>query len=136
MKLSEKRFVDTNIFIYTLFEVDLSKHRACIGLFEDAAGGELKLWTSQWVVAEVVWFLTKQKLSWEKIHLIVEKVVQTRGLEVQSKDVLVDVMKECKRGEDFVDGINVVLALRENISHGYSYDKGMGKWKGFRRLEP
>ena len=136
MKSSEKQFVDTNIFIYTLFKVDSAKHQACIGLFEEAAQGKVKLWTSQWVIAEVVWFLTRKRMSWERIRSVVEKIIQTRGLEVADKDVLFEVMKECESGEDFVDGLNVVLAKREGINLGYSYDKGLGKRQGFKRLEP
>ncbi len=136
MKSSEKQFVDTNIFIYTLFKVDSAKHQACIGLFEEAAQGKVKLWTTQWVIAELMWFLTRKRMSWEEIRSVVEKIIQTRGLEVADKDVFFEVMKECESGEDFVDGINVVLSRRENIYKGYSYDKGLGKWQGFRRMEP
>lgn len=136
MSTSEKLFVDTNIFIYTLFEIDKKKHSRCVALFEKANRGEVKLWTTEWVIAELVWFLTKQKFNWDKTKDTVTKILVTRGLETYGKKLLLEVLDLCNKNIDFVDAINITLALYEDIKRGYSYDKGLSRWKEFKRLEP
>lgn len=49
---------------------------------------------------------------------------------------MVDIVEVIDNGSEFIDRLNLVLAQAEGITKGYSYDKGMGKWRGFKRLEP
>lgn len=136
MNTSKKRFVDTNIFIYTLFKVDLPKYEACILLFKQAFKGAIKLWTTELVIGELVWFLARKKLSWDKIVPILKEVITTKGLEVRDKETILEVIKNCVETQDFIDGLNVTLAQKAGIKQGYSYDKGLEKWDGFERIEP
>jgi len=136
MSISEKRFVDTNIFIYTLFKVDLSKYKASLSLFEQASQGAVKLWTTELVISEIVWFLSRKKMTWNNILLILKQVLMTKGLEVRERELIFAVIKKCEKSKDFIDGLNVALARKEGIQEGYSYDKGLEKWSGFTRKEP
>lgn len=134
--MSEKRFVDTNIFIYTLFTVDPSKHVACRMLFEQAAQGAAKLWTTEFVIAELVWFLERRKMTWGKIVPVIQLLLKTKGLEIRKKDLIEEVLKSGKQIQDFIDGLNIKLAQHAGVQEGYSYDRGLEKWTGFKRLEP
>lgn len=136
MNTSKKRFIDTNILIHTLFDVDPEKQNACTGLFKRAAQGTVSLWTSEWVIAELVWFLTKQKIAWKDIKKIIGKILVTKGLEVHNKDTLLGVLSTCTQSSDFNDVLHIVLASKNGIVDGYSYDKGLDKVGRFKRLEP
>ena len=130
-------FIDTNIFIYSIFDVDVKKHDACLSLFEKAVRGEVNLWTTEWVVAELIWFLHRKKWTWDKIDsIVVDGVLATRGLTVRNSKWLMEILKPCKKVTDFFDSVNMDLLLSNGIKKGYSYDKGLDRYKGFKRLEP
>ncbi len=134
--MQQKIFVDTNIFIYTLFDVDLSKQQAAIALFRKAAQDYVSLWTTEWVMAEIVWFLQRQKFTWNAISDCVSKALNSKGLEVRNKKWLEEVLLDCAQQTDFIDVINIHLISAERILKAYSYDKGLSHFKNITRLEP
>ena len=134
--LSGKIFVDTNIFIYVLYEVDDKKHSACIDLLKKAREGEVRLWTTEWVVAELIWFLHRRKKVWSEIELIVNKILTTKGLEIRNKKWLLEILVPCKKVTDFFDSVNMSILLSEGVNRGYSYDRGLDRWRSFKRMEP
>lgn len=136
MSTSPKYLVDTNIFIYLLFAVDAMKQQRCVQLFEQAEEGEVELWTTEWVIAELVWFLAKQKYSWEKIKEIMLKILATTGLEVRGKKWLLVVLELTEKSIDFVDVINVTLARADGVERVYSYDQGLDGFGFIKREEP
>lgn len=129
-------FVDTIVLVHTLFDVDPSKQKRCVALIERAGRGEVKLWTNEWVVAELVWFLTKQGFGWVEVRGVIQKLLATTGLVVQGKQMLLEVMEECDSNRDFVDVIHLVLMRKKGVSKMYSYDKGFDKWSDVGRVEP
>lgn len=133
----EKIFVDTNIFIYFLFNIDKVKHGKCVRLFEKARRGKINLWTTEWVVAEIIWFLQRRGTDWKKIkQFVISGMLNHRGLEVRERKWLLEIIERCQTGREFVDSINISLSKKSNIKRGYSYDKGLDRWKIFKRLEP
>ena len=50
--------------------------------------------------------------------------------------VTVEIIEKCKKDSDFVDYMNMYLLRNDGIMKGYSYNKDLDKWKGFKRLEP
>ena len=131
------QFVDTNIFVHTLFGVDKSKQLRCIKLFQNAKDDQLKLWTTEWVIAELVWFLHKQKFSWIQTKTIITHILATPGLTVRGKNWLLSVIHFCRKNQDFIDAANITLALSVKINSGYSYDRDLDQWSPhFTRLEP
>lgn len=107
-----------------------------MALFEKAEKGRIGLWTTEWVISELVWFLDKQKFSWENIKFVLNKIFTTRLLEVRGKAWMIEVVDLCRKSKDFNDAINILLAFSEDVTEGYSYDKALDRWKGFTRLEP
>ena len=131
-----KHFVDTNIFVYLWFDVEQAKQERCKVLFEQAEAGMVHLWTTEWVVAELVWFLTKQHFAWAKIKGVITKVLTTSGLEVRGKQWLLMVLELVRKPQDFVDVVNVTLARSEGVESAYSYDKGLDNFGFIKRKEP
>ena len=136
MPTSPPYFIDTNIFIYTLFNVNRQKHHACIKLFKLAQAGKTSLWTTEWVTAELIWFLHKQKFTWEKTKSVITQILATSGLKVRGKKWILAILALCPSAKDFIDAANITLALSENITSGYSYDKDLDQWPQFTRLKP
>lgn len=136
MSTTLRLFADTNIFIYSLFNVDKDKHERCKNLFDKANSGDVDLWTTEWVISEVAWFLRKRRIVWNEAKKILEQLFQTKGLEIRGRNWLWKVIEVCSNSKDFNDVVNIYLSLEEGINQGYSYDKGLDKWTGFERLEP
>lgn len=135
--MQAKLFIDTNIFIYSVYEIDLPKREACIKLLNKALKGEIKLWTTEWVIAELVWFMLRNKTSWLDVkNFLIKGIFTSKGIEVRGKSWLLPVISSCDKGESFVDAINHNIINEENINLGYSYDKDLDKWRNFKRLEP
>lgn len=135
-KQLKKRFVDTNIFIHSLFPVDKNKYSRCNHLFNKATEGKILLWTSEWVIAELVWFLQRKKTQVEACKEIIIKILSTKGLEVKNKQWLLNILDLWDERMDFVDVIGVLESQKEGIQEGYSYDRQIDKFAGFTRLEP
>ena len=131
-----KRFVDTNIFIYSLFPVDRNKHKKCISLFSQASKGKIQLWTTEWVISELIWFLRRRKISVLQCKEIVFKVLATKGLEVRNKGWILEVLDIWQDPFSFTDTIHIVSIKQEAVIAGYSYDKDLDKISWFKRLEP
>jgi predicted nucleic-acid-binding protein len=134
--MQKKRFVDTNVFIYTLFPVDRIKQDRSIALFQKAANSEVVLWTTGWVIAEIVWFLERQKIKTARIKEIITKILATEGLEIDGRKFILKVLDLWEEGTDYIDVVNLVLVKEQLVKEGYSYDKGLCNFKWFTRLEP
>lgn len=132
----EKTFVDTNIFIYTLFNIDKNKQSKCILLFKKAEEGKLHLLITEWVIAELIWFLQRQKLSLDKVKNIILKILATRGLVIENRNEIIEAMDIWNETVNFVDSINVIYAKVNKISSVFSYDKGLDQIKSIKRSEP
>ncbi len=128
--------VDTNIFISSLFVVDKKTHAACIELFTQAKKGKVKLWTTEWVIAECVWFLQRQKLENEALKVIIRQIISTPGLVVQNKQTILTSLDAWTDRVGYIDAYNFVLMQTEGLNTLYSYDTGFDTIKKVRRIEP
>ena len=135
-KMPKKRFVDTNVFIYTLFPIDQTKHEKSLALFQKSANGEIYLWTTDWVIAEIIWFLERQKMNITHIKEIITNIFENIGLEVEGKKFILRVLDAWNEGLDFIDAVNLTMVKEKSIKEGYSYDKGLDNFKWFTRLAP
>lgn len=131
-----KKFVDTNIFIYSLFPVDKKKYKQCLSLFKFAAKGKIDLWTTEWVMAELVWFLRRKKITLVQCKEILFKTLATKGLIVRNKNLILEVLDIWQDPLSFTDAIHLINLKHEVIKEGYSFDKDFEKIDWFKRLEP
>lgn len=131
-----KRFVDTNIFIHSLFPIDKKKFEKCVYLFNHASGGKIQLWTTEWVISELIWFLRRKKISVLQCKEITFKILATRGLEVRNKSWILEVLDIWQSPLSFTDTIHIVSIKQGGVKAGYSYDKDFDGFAWFNRLEP
>lgn len=134
--MRDEMFADTNIFIYAISGVDKVKQKKCVSLLEKASRGGVRLWMTEWVISELVWFLSGQKWKWIDVKRTVEAILETRGIEVRKRDWVASVLARSLKTSDFVDVVNMDLVKEEGLGRGYSYDRGLDRFEGFKRVEP
>jgi len=123
-----KRFVDTNVFVYSVtghprFGEDAKRILKRIENGEEAV-------TSTLVLCEVSWVLEAMGRQGD-IKSTLEKILSFRSLEVadfDADDLLVGASNMEFYGVDFNDGLNVAVMTRIGVSEVYSNDvKHLGK---------
>jgi uncharacterized protein len=134
-------FVDASIFIRLLTQDDLEKARRSFDLFQRANRGEIELVTSEAVVAEVVYVLSSPRLYGTPRNEIATRLgamLVSSGLRLAYKPTVLDALKRYgSTNLHFVDCLCVEHALKEGIpATVYSYDRGLDRVPGVRRLEP
>lgn len=129
-------FVDTNVFVHTLFTVDESAHRDCVRLFTSVAQEKISLWTTSWVLAELIWFLIKQKVGRKEIRRLILTVITSKGLEVSDRELILTALDEWGERLDFTDALNLVVARRKGINLMISFDKDFDANDQIERFEP
>ena len=132
------RFVDTNVFIRFLTNDVPQKADACEKIFRRAIEKKDSLFTTDLVIAEIVWVLESfYKLAKKEIRDKLEKILNTPNLACPNKDlILVALMLYTKKDIDFIDAYNAIILKEEDISEVYSYDKDYNSIDWLTRLEP
>jgi len=122
------RFVDTNIFIYTL---TAHPHfgKTAKNILERIENGEAAI-TSTLVLCEVAWVLEAMGRQGD-IKPTLEKIMSYPTLKVidfSGDDLLIAANNMSTENVDFNDGVNLALMMRLGISEVYSNDqKHLGK---------
>ena len=123
-----KRFVDTNVFIYTII-AHPRFGKIAKNILERIEEGEAAL-TSTLVLCEVAWVLEAMGRQGD-IKPTLEKIMSFRTLEVidfNEDDLLIGANNMSVEQVDFNDGVNLALMMRLGILEVYSNDqKHMGK---------
>lgn len=122
------RFVDANVFIYTL-----TAHprfgEVARSILDRIEEGESAV-TSTLVLCEVAWVLEAMGRQGD-IQPTLEKISSYKSLEVVEfgrDDLLMGANNMAAQGVDFNDGVNLALMMRLGISEVYSNDqKHLGK---------
>ena len=122
------RFVDTNIFIYTL-----TAHprfgKISKDILERIEMGESAI-TSTLVLCEVAWVLEAMGRQGD-IKPTLEKIMSYQTLEIVDygeDDLLIGANNMATENIDFNDGVNLALMMRIGVSEVYSNDqKHLGK---------
>ncbi len=133
-------FVDTNVFIRLLAQDDPVKTQRCLALFQRASRGEVQLFTSEAIVAEVVYVLSSPKLyrlPRAEITRLLRPVLMVGGLRVEHKRALLEALGLYEQTTlDFEDCLAVKHVQRARLDGMYSYDRGFDRVTAIRRLEP
>ncbi len=132
------RFVDTNIFIRFLTNDIPQKADACEKIFKKAIEKKESLFTTDLVIAEIVWVLESfYKLGKKDIRGKLEKILNTPNLTCPNKDlILLALTLYAKENIDFIDAYNALILKEAGISEVYSYDKDYNSVNWITRLEP
>jgi uncharacterized protein len=134
------QFIDTNIFLRFLTKDDPEKAARCRELLQNATEGDLKLYTTDLVVAELIWVLQSPKtynISPSEIYKIIIPLLTIKNLYFPSKNVFPDIMELfITENIDFIDAYNSVIMRDRKIDTIYSYDKHFDQLPDLLRQEP
>ena len=134
------QFIDTNIFLRFLTKDDPVKAAKCRKLLQSASVGDLKLYTTDLVVAELIWVLQSPKtynLNPAEIFKVTMPLLTIKNLYFPCKNVFPDIMELFQTEKiDYIDAYNSVIMLGRNIDTIYSYDKHFDLLPDVIRKEP
>jgi predicted nucleic-acid-binding protein len=129
---AETCFVDTNLFLRFLTNDLPAQADKVAALLDRAAQGELRLVTTEMVIAEIVWTLESYyQLSTAEIQNMVLAILNTPGLEVDGADLLLQAaVWYDEKNVDFIDAFNAAWMMRQDIKTALTFDR-----KHFNRFE-
>jgi predicted nucleic-acid-binding protein len=132
------KFVDTNIFIRYLTNDVPEKADECERIFKKAVNREERLYTTEMVIAEIVWVLESYyELPKEKVQDKVEKILNTPNLTCPNRDLILTALTlYTEMNIDFIDAYNALILKNEDIIEAYSYDKHYDRISWLTRIEP
>jgi len=132
------RFLDTNIFIRFLTDDVPEKVDACEEIFKKAVEKQETLFTTDLVIAEIVWVLESfYELPKNEIQDKVEKILNTPNLICPHKDLILSALiLYSEKNIDYIDACNALILKENGIEELYSYDKHYDRIDWLTRLEP
>ena len=133
-------FLDSNILLRHLTNDDPERGQACFALIQAIEQGELSAWTSDLVIAEVVFVLANKNtynLGRETIRDLLLPLINLPGIKLPHKRLYPRVFElYTSLPIDYVDAYHVVLMERRGTTEVLSYDKHFDQVEGIRRREP
>lgn len=132
------RFIDTNIFLRFLINDDPQKTAACEALFKKAIAGEELLFTTDMVIAEIIWVLESYyEINKKSVSEMVEKILNTENLICPGREIIINALAAYnEKNIDFIDAYNAYSIKIDGINELYSYDKHYDRINWLKRIEP
>ena len=132
------KFIDTNIFIRFLVNDIPRKADACEKIFKNAVAKKETLFTTEMVIAEIIWVLESYyDLSQKEAQEKVEKILNTPNLICPRKDLILNALTIYgEKKIDYIDAYNALILKDKGIKELYSYDKHYDRMDSLTRLEP
>ncbi len=136
------RFLDANVLIRYITG-DVPQHLdACTALFRRLHSGEEHVYTSEVVIAEVVYVLSSRllyQLGAADVASRLKPLVLLRGVSVPHKQTVISAL-DIYAGAgsiDFEDALQIAHMRRLGVSEIYSYDRHFDRFRGqVHRIEP
>jgi predicted nucleic acid-binding protein len=134
----KRAFIDANVILRFLTKDPLPMAEATLKIFEEAKSGKMSLLILPITVAEVVWVLESfYGYPKEKIAETMTQFLSCEGLEVESLDLLLEVLNlYYEKNLDFADAFLATTALQKRIPTIYSFDQHFSRINGIERVEP
>lgn len=107
--MDEPIFVDTNVFLrFFVRDVESFYHKAR-ELFEKAENGDVKLETSDLVIAEIVWVLESYYgFSKAEIKEVIDTILETKNIKAANHERIKEAISLYASGKmDFIDAYNI-----------------------------
>lgn len=132
------KFVDANIFIRYLTNDVPEKADACEELFKRAIEKRETLFTTDLVIAEIVWVLESfYELPKKEVQDKVEKILNTPHLVCPHKELILNALTiYSEKNIDYIDAVNAFTLKDKGIRELYSYDSHFDRIDWLTRLEP
>ena len=132
-------FVDANVFLRYLTNDDPEKANRVDILLDRAAAGEVRLLTTEMVLAEVVWVLESSfGLKNHQIAPMIKAILASPGIEVINGHFVARALDYyLSHNIDFIDGYIAAVMEKRKVADIFSFDrKHMGRIKSIIRKEP
>jgi len=132
-------FVDTNLFVRYLTNDDKHKAEAVEKLLLKAKSGEIKLVTSDIVIAELVWVLISfYEQGTEVVADLLRGILNTEGLKVDNSDIIEGALEIFEETNiDFIDAYIISYMRLKKMDILYSYNKKyLSKFSDIKRIAP
>jgi predicted nucleic-acid-binding protein len=132
------KFIDTNIFIRFLTNDIPEKADACERIFKEAAEKNERFFTTEMVIAEIIWVLESYyELPKKEVQKLVEKILITPFLFFPQKDLILNALTLYGNiNIDYIDAYNATTLRDQGVAEVYSYDRHFDKIEWVSRLEP
>ena len=133
-------FLDSNILLRHLTNDDPQRGQACFALIQAIEHGELSAWTSDLVIAEVVFVLSNKNtyhLERETIRDLLLPLINLPGLKLPHKRLYGRVFElYTSLPIDYIDAYHVAWMEWRGTTEVLSYDKHFDRVEGIQRREP
>ena len=125
-------FADTNVFLrFFIRDVESFYHKAK-DLFEKTESGQVKLETSDMVIAEIVWVLESYyDFSRSEVKEVIETILETKNLKVANHSRVKEAIDLYSSGKmDFIDAYNIAYIKAKDFKKVATFDV-----KHFKNIE-
>lgn len=133
-------FLDTNILLRYLTKDDPAKAERCYELLQRIKRKEIRVVTSQAVLAEVVYVLSSRALynqSRERVRALLLPIVSLPALRIPFRRAFLRALDlYASTSLDFEDALSVAHMERLKIATILSYDQDFDHVEGIQRREP
>ena len=136
---AETCFADTNLFLRFLTNDVPAQADKVEALLRRAGKGEVKLVTTELVVAEIVWTLESfYQVPKAEIQDKVLAILNTPGLDVDGAELLLQAaVMYAEKNVDFIDAFNAVWMMKQDVETAYTLDqKRFNRFEGIAVLLP
>lgn len=117
-------FVDTNVFLRFFVRDVESFYQKAKELFEKAENGEIKLETSDLVIAEIVWVLESYyEFSKIEIKEVIDTILETKNIKVANHSRVKEAVDLYYSGKmDFIDAYNIAYIRAKSFKKVATFD--------------
>ncbi len=134
------QFVDANIFLRYLTRDHPQKAQACFELFQRVQRGEIIFFTTETIIAEVVYVLASPRLynlTHEAIRRRLMPLLTLPGLRMPKRAVVLRALElYVAHRVDFEDALSVAYMEQMGIDEIISYDRDFNSFTQVTRVEP
>ncbi len=133
-------FLDTNVILRYLTKDDPAKAERCFELFQRVKEKEIRLTTSESVLAEVIYVLSSRSLynlPRENIRALLLPIIRLTALKVPHRRAVIHALNLYATSNlDFEDALSLAHMRRQKISRIVSYDEDFDRFEDIERREP
>ncbi len=133
-------FLDTNIILRYLTRDDPTKAQRCYALFQQVKRKQIRLVTSESVLAEVVYVLSSRSLynqPRENVRTLLLPIISLPGLKLANRRVFLRALDMYASTHlDFEDCLSIAHMERLKVNTILSYDQDFDRVKGIQWREP
>lgn len=114
------------------------KADACEKIFRNAIAKKETLFTTDLVIAEIIWVLESYyELPKEDVQDKVGKILNTPHLICPHKDLIIEALTlYCQKNIDYIDAYNALVLKEKGVEEVFSYDKHYDRIDWLTRSEP